>query len=125
MKPQHAIAVVFAVTFAAAALAVPVAGRAAEDTPLTSAECKQRYQSCQADCDAKHPDDEIKRGACLPVCSARYAACDARAAYERAKPWLEDKTKKTKEYLDDLMKDPPAEKEKKAPPPEMPDTTRT
>lgn len=119
MKPQHAIAIVLA----AATLSGPAPGQAAEPPPPTSAECKQRYESCQADCETKHADDEIKRGACLPVCSARYAACDARAAYERAKPWLEDKAKKTKEYLDDLMKDPPEEKQ--TPPPELPDTTRT
>lgn len=97
---------------------------AADETPPTSAECKQQYESCQADCNTKHANDPVKRGACLPVCSARYAACDAVATFEKAKPWLEDKAKKTQKYLEDLMKNPPKE-ETPAPAPKMPDTTKT
>lgn len=120
MRPQLALAAILAMT---ALVAAPAAAPAAEEKPLTGPECKQQFEACESDCNSKHPDDEIKRGACLPVCSARYAACDARAAYERAKPWLEDKAEKTKEYLEDLMKDPP--EEKRTPPPELPDTTKT
>lgn len=126
MKPPHAIA---AIAGLAAALLLGPAPLAADedDTPLTSTECGREYRSCKADCREKHPDDTAKRSACLPVCAARHAACDARAAFERAKPWLEDKARKTEEFLEDLLQDPPAEKDddKKLPPGDLPDTTET
>lgn len=106
-------------------LLAPATALAAEETPPTSAQCRQLFETCEADCRAKHPDDQVKRGACLPVCSARYAACDARAAFERARPWLEDKAKKTKEFLDELMEEPPAEEKAPEPDTDVPSTTKT
>ena len=81
----------------------------AQSPAKTSEQCKADFDKCEADCIVKHGDDETKRAACIPVCTGRYAACDAKAAYEKARPWLEEKARKTKKFLEDLMKDKPAE----------------
>lgn len=126
MRPPS-LAATLPVLLAVAIALAPAVAAAADAAPATSEECKQQYKSCQADCNTKHANDAVKRAACLPVCSARYAACDAMATFEKAKPWLEDKAKKTQKYLEDLMKNPPAEKTPApAPAPQkMPDTTKT
>jgi len=99
----------------AAVIGVPAA--AEEKQPPVSAEnCRLEHETCRADCERKHFNDEAKRAACLSVCSARYAACDAKAAYDKARPWLEDTARKTKKFLEDLLKDMPVPG-KDAPPP--------
>jgi hypothetical protein len=78
--------------------------KAAAETK-TAAECAADFSLCNAECAAKHADDTAKRAACTTACSGTYLACDAKAAYEAAKPWVKDKMEKTKKFLDDLDKD--------------------
>ena len=81
----------------------------APDQPpaMTAQQCRAGQETCRTDCQAKHEGDEAKSAACLSVCSARYAACDAKAAYDRARPWLEETARKTRKFLEDLLKDLP------------------
>ena len=71
------------------------------------------FESVLAECDTKFADDAGGKAKCVPQCSVRYAACDAGAAYDQAKPWIEEQAKKSKKFFDDLMndlkKDPPAD----------------
>ncbi len=76
-------------------------------------QCAGDFESCLAECDTKFADDAGGKAKCVPQCSVRYAACDAGAAYDQAKPWIEEQAKKSKKFFDDLMndlkKDPPAD----------------
>lgn len=80
--------------------------------------CATEFDMCLKACDDEHGSDTAGRAACTPVCSGKYAACDAGVAYDKAKPWIEEQAGKTKKFFDDLMeklkKDPP---EDTAPPP--------
>ena len=38
-----------------------------------------------------------------PVCSGKFAICDAGFAYDKAKPWIVDQAKKTKKNLDQFI----------------------
>lgn len=51
-----------------------------------AAECAADFSLCNAECAAKHADDTARRAACTTGCSGTYLACDAKAAYEAAKP---------------------------------------
>ncbi len=95
-----------AVLFLALAMAAPAGAeeKAAAGTK-TSAQCAADYSLCDAECVAKHADDTAKRAACTTACSGTYLACDTKAGYEAAKPWVKDKMEKTKKFLDDLNKD--------------------
>jgi len=77
------------------------------DQHTATAQCAQKYQSCQQQCNSKYTDDGTSKAGCLAKCSAGYAACDAAAAYEKAKPWLDQQTEKAKKFWDELMKDSP------------------
>lgn len=74
-------------------------------------QCSAAFDSCLKACDEKHGVDTSGRAACVPTCSAKYAACDAGVAYDKAKPWVEEQAGKTKKFFDDLMdrlkKEPP------------------
>lgn len=75
--------------------------------------CATEFDSCLKACDDEHGSDTAGRAACTPVCSGKYAACDAGVAYDKAKPWVEEQAGKTKKFFEDLMeklkKDPPEE----------------
>jgi hypothetical protein len=77
----------------------------AADEMKTSAQCAAGFSLCNADCAAKHAGDTARRAACTTACSGTYLACDAKAAYEAAKPWVKDKIEKTRKFLDDLDRD--------------------
>ena len=62
------------------------------------------FDQCLDKCDEDFGDQPARRAACVPVCSGKFAACDAGVAYEKAKPWLEDQANKTKNFFEDLIK---------------------
>ena len=66
-------------------------------------QCSVEFDSCLKACDDEHGIDTAGRAACVPTCSAKYAACDAGVAYDKAKPWVEEQAGKTKKFFDDLM----------------------
>ncbi len=94
-------------------LAVAAVGTAVADEK-TSKNCARAFDACLKECDAKFGVDTAKRAACVPGCSAKYAACDAGVAYEEVKPWLEEQLEKSKKIIDDFMKD--LKKDKPEPP---------
>ena len=61
-------------------------------------QCAGAFDLCLKECDSKYEGDVAGRAACVPSCSGKYAACDA-------KPWVEEQAKKTKKFLEDLMQD--------------------
>lgn len=81
--------------------AVSVSTTRAETTPQSS--CSQAFDQCLNKCDLDFHDAPAKRAACVPVCSGKFAACDAGVAYDKAKPWLEDQAKKTKNFFEGLI----------------------
>ncbi len=124
--PKFPIFLIGVVTLLLTAVATPVLADDKAPVTRSAEDCAREHQTCRADCETKHVDDEAKKAACLSVCSARYAACDANAAYQKARPWLEEKARQTKKFLEDLMKDLPGTGEGGATPaPETPPTPKT
>ena len=78
----------------------------AEETK-TSKQCAEAFDQCQQTCNENNPGDSATKAACLARCSADYAACDAAAAYDKAKPWLERQADKAKKFWDELTKPTP------------------
>ena len=74
----------------------------------TSAQCAETYAQCQAECSLNHKNDNTEFGPCMTLCSGKYAACDASAVIEKAKPWVDEKVKEAKPWLEEQ-----AEKAKK------------
>lgn len=66
-------------------------------------QCGAEFDRCLKACDDEFGNDTSGRAACVPTCSAKYAACDAGVAYDKAKPWVEEQAGKTKKFFDDLM----------------------
>ena len=66
-------------------------------------ECSKQFDQCLIKCKEDYGDQTARHAACVPVCSGKFAACDAGVAYEKAKPWIEDQAKKSKEFFDDLI----------------------
>lgn len=85
----------------------------------TSTKCAAEFDQCLKDCDTNFGEDTGKRAACVPQCSAKYAACDAGVAYDKAKPWVEEQANKTKKFFEDMMNDL-KKKEEPAPTTEQP-----
>jgi len=98
----HAVVLAFAMTVALAVAAF--ASGPAQAAGKTEAQCGHEFDQCQNTCNTEHKDDAGKRAPCVARCSGLYAACDAGVAYDKAKPWLEEQTKKTKRFFDELMK---------------------
>jgi len=101
----------------------------AETTTESSGQCAQTFRQCKAQCSRNYPDDTAQRAPCVTVCSGRYAACDASAAYDsarpwldetlrNARPWLEEQSQKAKNLFDDLMKEYAPESSAAPPPPQ-------
>lgn len=65
--------------------------------------CAQSFDQCLKKCDEDFGDQTARRAACVPVCSGKFAACDAGVAYDKAKPWLEEQARKTKKLFEDLV----------------------
>ncbi len=65
--------------------------------------CAIQFDQCLKKCDVNFSEQPGRRAACVPVCSGKFAACDAGVAYEKAKPWLEEQTRKSKEFFDGLI----------------------
>ena len=80
-------------------------------------ECANAFDACLTDCNTRFADDVGKRAACVPQCSSSYAACDAGVAYDKAKPWFEEKAQKTKKFFEDMIED----FKKENPEPEQPE----
>jgi len=80
-------------------------------------ECARAFDACLNDCNTRFKDDTGKRAACVPQCSGSYAACDAGVAYDKAKPWFEEKAQKTKKFFEDMIED----FKKENPEPEQPE----
>lgn len=79
-------------------LVLPASGHATEYE-----KCAGEFDQCLKACDDEHGSDTAGRAACTPVCSGKYAACDAGVAYDKAKPWIEEQAGKTKKFIEDLM----------------------
>lgn len=76
---------------------------AAQSIAENSARCRVDYDACKQQCVSAHPDDTGKRAPCVAICSGRHAACDAGAAYDAAKPWVEEKIEKAKPWLEEQV----------------------
>ncbi len=87
------LSVLLGTAFSASALA--------DNSP--NSQCAQAFDQCLKACDDDFPEQPAKRAACVPVCSGKYAACDAGVAYEKAKPWLEEQANKTKDFFEGLI----------------------
>lgn len=70
----------------------------------TAQQCGHEFDQCQNTCNTEHKDDAARRAPCVAKCSGLYAACDAGVAYDKAKPWIEEQAKKTKDFFDELIK---------------------
>jgi len=92
----------------------------------TSAQCAEIHSQCRAECNLNHKNDNTEFGPCMTLCSGKYAACDASAALDKAKPWVDEKIKEAKPWLekqadkakklyDDLMKTYNADSESESP----------
>ncbi|NQV98369.1 MAG: hypothetical protein HQ483_01625 [Rhodospirillales bacterium] len=68
------------------------------------AACAEQLDQCLKQCDIDYMQEPVHRAACVPVCSGKFAACDAGVAYERAKPWLEEQARKSKDFFEDLIR---------------------
>ena len=77
--------------------------------------CSNQFDQCLDNCDIDFADEPARRAACVPVCSGKFAACDAGVAYEQAKPWLEDQAKKTKDFFENLIDQLESKETKEAP----------
>lgn len=81
------------------------------DEKQTAAQCQAAFTSCEASCSDQHQGDSVEKAQCRATCQASYAACDAAAAFEQAKPWVEEQWERTKDFIDGLLggeKSPPA-----------------
>lgn len=67
--------------------------------------CSKAFDQCLQACDEEHGDNTAGRAACVPVCSGKFAACDAGVAYEKARPWFEEQAEKTKRLFEDLIEE--------------------
>ncbi len=65
--------------------------------------CSLEFDQCLKACDDNFSNEPARRAVCVPGCSGKFAACDAGVAYDKAKPWLEDQAKKTKDFFDSLI----------------------
>ena len=88
-------------------LSIAIACPVFADDPATAGQCTKTYNQCQNNCDEAHSSTTTDRITCITACSGAYAACDAGVALEKAKPWLEDQARKTRKFLDDLLKSLP------------------
>ena len=70
---------------------------------LDKSTCALEFDQCLKTCDDDYANEPARRAACVPGCSGKFAACDAGVAYDKAKPWLEDQAKKTKDFFDGLI----------------------
>ncbi len=61
--------------FAAVAVVVLMAGGPASAGAVDHQKCSKTFDACLKDCDSKFADDTTRRAACVPGCSAGYAAC--------------------------------------------------
>jgi len=71
-------------------------------TPAKSV-CSKNFDQCLLDCDSNYADEPAKRAVCVPTCSGKFAACDAGVAYDKAKPWLEEQARKSKQFFEGLI----------------------
>ncbi|MCW8861248.1 MAG: hypothetical protein OQJ76_05235 [Rhodospirillales bacterium] len=102
---QHVKIVLLAAFVTLGVLAAAPAG--AEERPASQAlsECAAGYDSCVALCAKAHSDSEARNMGCGAGCAAERAACEAKAGYDQAKPWVDKTMEGVKKFLDDLMKD--------------------
>ena len=95
------------------AISLSVSPVRAEGT--SKSECAMAFDQCLKQCDLDFGDEPARRAACVPGCSGKFAACDAGVAYEKAKPWLEDQAKKTKDFFENLIDQLDSEEKQKSP----------
>ncbi len=66
-------------------------------------ECALQFDQCLQKCNNDFGEEVSQHAACVPVCSGKFAACDTGVAYDKARPWIEDQAKKTKNFFDQLI----------------------
>ena len=93
------IAAALAVT-AGLALAGPVQAQDGADGQVTPAQCAAAYDACVGVCADKHAPKSPGMMGCEARCAAERAACEARAGYNEAKPWVEDQFRKMQEFFE-------------------------
>ena len=73
-------------------------GASAAEQKLKS-ECALQFEKYLKKYNDDFGDQIAQRAACVPVCSGKFATCDAGVAYDKARPWIEDQAKKLKTFL--------------------------
>lgn len=94
---------IFKLMISAGLLVYGLSGAVSAAEQKQKSECAMQFDQCLQKCDDDYGDNVPQRAACVPVCSGKFAACDAGVAYEKAKPWIEDQAKTTKNFFDQLI----------------------
>lgn len=87
--------------------------------------CARAYDACTAQCTRDYPDNQASRAGCGARCAGERAACEAKAGYEKAKPWVEKQIEGLQDFLDGFRGDPPPEDPRPAPSEPAPTPTPT
>ncbi len=114
---------VFRTFLSAAALAAVLIPGVARAAAPTAEQCDATYKACDAACQAADPKHGFSYAGCSAKCVAAKAACEGEIVYDAtadwskrqyntAKPWVQEKTRQTKE----LIQDAPNNTEYKYPP---------
>lgn len=100
-------------------LALPLLGArpaAAAPDPEGLKACARAYDACIAQCATDYPDNQASRAGCGARCAGERAACEAKAGYEKAKPWVEKQIEGLQDFLDGFRGDQPPPPPRSAPP---------
>ena len=91
---------------------VAVGAGAASAASPTPEQCAAAYRGCDAACNTKDPRHGFSYAWCSAKCVASRATCEgeiiydetsawSKKQYDAAKPWVQEKTRQTKELIDE------------------------
>lgn len=106
MPSQRFVPLALAAVLAASSAFVSPAA-AQEETP-TLESCGRDYDRCASLCAARNPDSAAAEAGCAARCAAERAACEARAGYAEAKPWVREQMEKLRDFLEGFREGPEA-----------------
>lgn len=85
--------------FLALVLASPA--HAQTDDPIpTLGQCEARFDTCMSACSAANPASSAGLAGCQARCAANRAACEAKAGYEKAKPWVQEQFEAMEDFFE-------------------------
>ncbi|SDE26561.1 hypothetical protein [Rhodospira trueperi] len=76
-----------------------------DDAPDSVASCGARQETCETQCEQRHPHDDYARSGCDSVCALDRATCEANAGVEAARPFIEREARRLEEFFDGLLGD--------------------